>query len=279
MDDIIPQPVAASAAATHEVLNQTPRLENFNTYDADVALQEAVLREGGAMLEDGIRQHGLRCGSAEVIEWGFEANRFPPQFHSHDRTGVRTDQVDYHPSYHHLMKMALSHGLHATPWLEPGEGAHVARAASYYLQAQVEAGHGCPVTMTFASVPALQRSPALAKAWLPKILACDYDPRNLPVTEKRAVTIGMGMTEKQGGSDVRANTTFATPLGQSADGDLYALTGHKWFLSAPMCDAFLMLAQADEGLTCFLVPRWQPDGTKNPLQLQLLAVLRLVSSI
>ncbi|MDO6459401.1 acyl-CoA dehydrogenase family protein [Granulosicoccaceae sp. 1_MG-2023] len=258
----------AGTGATHEVFNQSPALENFNSYDADQPLQEAVLSYDAAAFEESIRQHGLRCGSAESIAWGFLANRYGPVLETHDRTGVRQDLVHYHPAYHSLMKMALSHGLHATPWLEPGRGAHVARAAAYYLQAQVEAGHGCPVTMTFASVPALRQSPELSEHWLPKVLTCIYDPRNIPASQKRALTIGMGMTEKQGGSDVRANTTRATALGHMAEGDAYELTGHKWFLSAPMCDGFLMLAQTAEGPGCFLVPRWRPDGTKNPLELQ-----------
>lgn len=254
---------------THEVFNQTPALENYNSYDSDPALQEAVRREGAAWAEDAIRAHGARCGSAEVIGWGFLANEFRPDFHSHDRTGQRTDCVRYHPAYHQLMRLALENGLHSSPWTDPRLGAQVARAAKYYLQAQAEAGHGCPVTMTFASVPALRKaSPALAAQWLPKILACGYDPRNISHEHKDAVTIGMGMTEKQGGSDVRANTTRATPLDTSGSGAAYELTGHKWFLSAPMCDAFLMLAQTDAGLGCFLVPRWRPDGGKNPVQIQ-----------
>lgn len=255
-------------AVTHEVFNQTPPLENYNPYDGDPALQAAVRREGAAWAEDSIRAHAERCGSAEVIEWGFLANEFRPVFRSHDRTGQRVDEVRYHQAYHQLMQLALESGLHASPWIEPQPGAHVARAAKYYLQAQVEAGHGCPVTMTFASVPALNKVPEIARQWLPKILACAYDPRNISHTGKCAVTIGMGMTEKQGGSDVRANTTYATPLGEEGPSAAYELVGHKWFLSAPMCDAFLMLAQTPAGLGCFLAPRWRPDGSKNPLQIQ-----------
>jgi putative acyl-CoA dehydrogenase len=166
------------------------------------------------------------------------------------------------------MSMALSAGLHSAPWAAPGTGAHAARAALVYLQAQVDAGHGCPVTMTFAAVPTLKLAPALALAWLPKVLANAYDPRNVPYLEKAALTIGMGMTEKQGGSDVRANTTRAARTGSDDCADTYELVGHKWFTSAPMCDAFLMLAQTRGGLTCFLVPRWRPDGSKNGIELQ-----------
>jgi putative acyl-CoA dehydrogenase len=166
------------------------------------------------------------------------------------------------------MALALKGGLHSSPWAEPRSGAHVARAAKYYLQAQIESGHGCPVTMTFASVPTLRLTPAVGERWIPKILQRAYDPRNVPADEKAALTIGMGMTEKQGGSDVRSNTTQARAVESSAPGAAYELVGHKWFTSAPMCDAFLMLAQSAGGLSCFLVPRWQPDGTKNPIEIQ-----------
>ena len=204
-----------------------------------------------------------------MIEWGFLANEYKPQFEPHDRQGYRVDRVRYHESYHQLMNLALEQaGLHSSPWSEPGPGAHVARAARYYLQAQVESGHGCPVTMTFASVPTLRLTPQIASQWLPGVLARGYDPRNVPHTEKTALTIGMGMTEKQGGSDVRANTTTAQPLGAQGPGEAYELVGHKWFTSAPMCDAFLVLGQAAGGLSCFLVPRWRPDGSKNPIQVQ-----------
>jgi putative acyl-CoA dehydrogenase len=166
------------------------------------------------------------------------------------------------------MSMALTAGIHSGPWVAPRAGAHAARAALVYMQAQVDAGHGCPLTMTFASVPTLKLAPAIAREWLPKVLANAYDPRNVPYAQKAALTIGMGMTEKQGGSDVRANTTRAIPQGSDDLGDTYELDGHKWFTSAPMCDAFLMLAQAPAGLTCFLVPRWRPDGRKNGIELQ-----------
>ncbi len=255
-------------ANTHEVFNQTPPLVNYNAYEGDSALKEAVVREGAAWAIPQISAHGARTGSAEVIEWGYQANEFQPQFHSHDRLGNRVDLVKYHDGYHNLMALSLESGFHALPWTDPKPGAHVARAAMGILQGQVDAGHGCPLTMTFASVPAIKTTSSLATEWLPKILAHGYDPRNVPHMEKTALTIGMGMTEKQGGSDVRANTTRAYPLGKEGSGEAYELIGHKWFTSAPMCDAFLMLAQSNGGLSCFLVPRWKPDGTKNPMQVQ-----------
>ena len=256
-------------AQTHEVINQSSSLVDYNAYDTDTALREAVRRHGAAWAEQSLSEHGALTGSARVIEWGFLANEYKPQFEPHDRQGYRVDRVRYHEAYHQLMQLALEQAaLHSTPWSEPGPGAHVARAARYYLQAQVESGHGCPVTMTFASVPTLQLTPAIAEQWLPKVLARGYDSRNLPHMEKDALTIGMGMTEKQGGSDVRANTTAARALGAEGPGEAYELVGHKWFTSAPMCDAFLVLGQASGGLSCFLVPRWRPDGSKNPIQVQ-----------
>lgn len=262
-------PINADAlASTHEVFNQASALEDYNAYDTDTALREGVVRHGAAWAEPMLSAHGARTGSAEVIRWGFEANEFKPQFHPHDRQGYRVDEVRYHASYHNLMALGLEAGLHSRAWTEPKPGAHVARAAMGYLQAQAEAGHGCPLTMTFAAVPSLRLTPSIAEEWLPKVLANAYDPRNVPHTEKQALTIGMGMTEKQGGSDVRANTTTATPVAASGPGEAYELIGHKWFTSAPMCDAFLMLAQSPGGLSCFLVPRWRPDGSKNPIQVQ-----------
>jgi putative acyl-CoA dehydrogenase len=255
-------------AHTHEVFNQSEALEGINSYAGDTALREGVARHGAAWAEDTLSAHGERCGSAEVIEWGFLANEHKPQFFGHDRQGYRVDQVRYHEAYHRLMALGLEAGLHSRPWTDPRPGAHVARAAQYYLQAQVESGHGCPLTMTFASVPTLRLTPSVGEEWLPGVLARSYDPRNVPHTEKRALTIGMGMTEKQGGSDVRANTTAARALGTGGPGGEYELVGHKWFTSAPMCDAFLVLAQSDGGLSCFLVPRWRPDGSKNPIQVQ-----------
>jgi putative acyl-CoA dehydrogenase len=204
------------------------------------------------------------------LDLGIQANRHPPELDTHDRFGNRVDLVRFHPAYHTLMKTAIENGLHASPWTDPRPGAHVARAARTYLQTQVEAGHGCPITMTFAAVPSLRTTPSLAALWEPKITALSYDPSNVPDAQKAGLTIGMAMTEKQGGSDVRANSTRAYPVGAGGAGEAYELVGHKYFVSAPMCDAFLVLAQAPGGLSCFLLPRWRPDGTKNPMQ-----VLRL----
>lgn len=255
-------------ANTHSVTNQARTLENYNAYQNDTALYEAVHRHGGAWADETISAHALKTTTPEVIEWGFLANQYLPEFRSHDRQGYRVDQVNYHQSYHDLMQLALETGLHSTPWTDAKAGAQVARAASYYLQAQVEAGHGCPITMTFSSAPSLMLTPSIAKEWLPKVLSRGYDPRNIPFYEKESLTIGMGMTEKQGGSDVRSNTTRAYPINEGEFTDAYELVGHKWFTSAPMCDAYLMLAYTDNGLSCFLVPRWRPDGSKNPIQVQ-----------
>ena len=260
-------PLDPYGAVTHEVFNQPVELVDYNLFDSDAALKEAVKREGAALAADSLEAFGARAGSAEYLELGALANKNPPELDTHDRYGRRIDLVRFHPSYHALMKVAIEEGLHSSPWTGPGDGAHVARAARSYMQTQVEAGHGCPITMTFASVPALKTEPDLAAEWLPKIEARIYDPRNVPVGQKEGVTIGMAMTEKQGGSDVRANTTRAIPAGAEGSGKPYELVGHKFFVSAPMCDAFLALAQAPGGLSCFLVPRWRPDGTKNPLQI------------
>ena len=254
-------------ANTHQVENQPPTLENYNSYTADRALQEGVKREGGTN-DSALKTFGQWAGSAEAIALGFDANRYAPQLVTHDRQGHRVDLIEFHPAYHQLMQTAVEHGLHASPWRNPQPGAHVNRAANYFLQAQVEAGHGCPITMTFAALPALRHQPSLLESWGDKITAPHYDPRNVPYFEKRGVTIGMAMTEKQGGSDVRQNTTRAYPIGQGGPGEAYELVGHKWFVSAPMCDAFLILAQAPGGLSCFLLPRWRPDGSKNPLHIQ-----------
>lgn len=255
-------------AGTHEVFNQPGALEDYNAYDTDTALREGVLRHGAQWADAGLSVYGARTGSAEVIELGFLANEYRPRFFSHDRYGYRVDLVKYHDAYHRLMKMALEEGIHSSPWTRPGPGAHVARAAKSFLQYQAEPGHICPLTMTFAAVPSIKKTPSMAEKWLPRITAQGYDPRNVPFFDKEAVTIGMGMTEKQGGSDVRTNTTRALPAGGRGPGESYELVGHKWFTSAPMCDAFLMLAQSEGGLSCFLVPRWREDGIKNPIQIQ-----------
>ncbi|MFZ5550822.1 MAG: isovaleryl-CoA dehydrogenase [Pseudomonadota bacterium] len=261
-------PDRRALADTHDIVNIGRELVDYDMYRQDAALVEAVQREGAAWADAALGEFGRLAGSADYLELGVQANQNPPVLDTHDRFGRRIDLVKFHPAYHQLMGSAIAHGLHSSPWADPRPGAHVARAARFYLQAQVEAGHGCPITMTFAAVPALQTTPALAAAWVPKITARHYDPRNVPDAQKAGLTIGMAMTEKQGGSDVRANTTRAYPLeAAGGPGAAYELVGHKYFVSAPMCDAFLVLAQAPGGLSCFLLPRWRPDGTKNPLQL------------
>ena len=257
-------------ADTHQVENVSCELADYNMYAQDTALREAVQREGAAWADADLLRFGQLTGSAEYLEQGHLANKHQPELETHDRFGNRIDLVKFHPAYHRFMGTAIEHGLHSSPWTDPRYGAHVARAAGNYLQTQVEAGHGCPITMTFAAIPALRLQPDLAALWEHKITARVYDPRNVPVEQKAGVTIGMAMTEKQGGSDVQANSTRAYPVGQGGPGQAYELVGHKYFVSAPMCDAFLVLAHTDKGLSCFLLPRWRPDGTKNPLQ-----VLRL----
>ncbi|MFN9504877.1 MAG: isovaleryl-CoA dehydrogenase [Rubrivivax sp.] len=254
-------------AETHQPFNLGSELAGYNAYTLDTALREAVHREGAAWDDDALSRFGALTGSAEQIERGVLANRFPPELDTHDRFGQRMDLVRFHPAYHELMRSSIEAGLHASPWREPRDGAHVARAARVYLQSQAEAGHICPITMTYAAVPALRSTPSLAAVWEPAITAPVYDPRNIHHTAKAGLTIGMAMTEKQGGSDVRANTTQAHPLGQRGPGEPYELVGHKYFVSAPMCDAFLTLAQTPAGLGCFLLPRWRPDGRKNALQI------------
>ena len=255
---------------THQVENLSTDLVDYNMYRQDTALGEAVQREGAAWAQEELSAFGKMTGSADYLELGRLANKFIPELDSHDRFGNRIDLVSFHPAYHQLMKTAIEHGLHSSPWTEPRAGAHVARAARNYLHTQVEAGHGCPITMTFAAMPTLRLQTDLLGVWAPKVTARVYDPRNVPVEQKQGVTIGMAMTEKQGGSDVRPNSTRAYPTGSGGPGQAYELVGHKYFVSAPMCDAFLVLAQTSVGLSCFLLPRWRPDGTKNAMQ-----VLRL----
>ncbi|ACI97464.1 acyl-CoA dehydrogenase family protein [Rhodospirillum centenum] len=245
---------------THEVFNQPPPLEGLNLFSGDTALVEAVRKAGGGVHEARLAALGARAGTAEVIDWGVEANRRIPELDSFDRYGRRIDEVRFHPAYHELMRFGLDSGFAAIAW-DGSPAGHVGHAAILYLSGQADSGTICPMTMTYAAVPALRVEPAVAAEWVPRILAGRYDPAVRPAGEKAGVTIGMAMTEKQGGSDVRANTTRAVPTGQEG---WYSLTGHKWFCSAPMCDAFLTLAYAEGGLTCFLVPRWLPDGERNP---------------
>src|SRR5882757_3874429 len=248
---------------THEVTNMPPALTDYDLFTSDRTLVEATSREGAGWAASELTSFGARLGRSETIELGFLANRNLPVLHAHDRFGNRRDEVEYHPSWHELMAISVGQGLHASPWSYPQPGAHVARAAGLFLLVQVEAGVMCPTTTTYAAVPALRQQPELAVQWEPMIHSRRYDPRFRPAAEKTGVLVSMGMTEKQGGTDLRTNTTRATP-----DDGAYRLVGHKWFFSIPMCDAFLVTAQAPGGLSCFLMPRWTPDGTVNGLRLQ-----------
>lgn len=261
-------PNTAVSPHTHEVTNQSAPLQDYNLFDSDGPLVDALRREGGAAYEARARAFGAVCGEERVIELGRLANENPPKLRTHDRFGHRIDEVEFHPSYHELMKLGVETGIANLAWLDPGPGGYVGRAALGYMFGQVEAGVGCPLTMTFAAVPALRRQPNVAAEWVPRVLSNEYDPRMIPAAQKRGATIGMAMTEKQGGSDVRANTTRATAIGAGGPGGEYLLTGHKWFCSAPMCDAFLTLAQTEKGLSCFLVPRFRPDGSRNNFFIQ-----------
>ncbi|MCE7882409.1 MAG: isovaleryl-CoA dehydrogenase [Actinobacteria bacterium ATB1] len=249
---------------THEVLNQPSPLPDHDVYARDPALCEATEREGAAWASEELHSLGRLAGSAEAREWGRLANTYQPVLHTHDRYGNREDRIEYHPAYHELMRTAIGHGLAGHPWVDERPGAHVARAAGFVVWSQVDQGHGCPISMTYSVVPALRHEPELAERWIPALGSLEYDPRFVPYTEKPGVTCGMAMTEKQGGSDVRSNTTSAR---QEADGT-WRLTGHKWFCSAPMCDAFLVLAQAPDGLTCFMAPRFLPGGERNSWEIQ-----------
>jgi putative acyl-CoA dehydrogenase len=257
-----------AGAPTHEVFNQAVPLEDYNPLEQDRPLIEGLRREGAEWAEDRVREFGAVCGSAEVIRLGFEANEQTPKLKTHDRFGHRIDEVEFDDSWHRLMALGVANGLHASPWREPGPGAHVARAAMFMQLAQVEAGVGCPLSMTYSVVPALRAQPELAEEWEPRFLSLEYDGRLRPAGEKPGALAGMAMTEKQGGSDVRANTTAAVPLNGGGPGAEYEITGHKWFCSAPMCDAFLVLAQTDAGISCFLLPRFTPDGERNRFHLQ-----------
>src|SRR5215469_1473925 len=248
--------------ATHEVTNQPPPLTGYDASD-DPVLLEALRREGAAWAEPRVRELGRLAGGETAQENGRLANEHPPELRTHDRYGHRVDEVEFHPAWHDLMAVAVRHGLHATPWRDARPGAHTARAAGFYVWGQAEAGHLCPISMTYGIVPALRQAPGLARQFEP-LLGCDsYDFGLRPPLDKRGLLAGMSMTEKQGGSDVRANTTKAT---RQTDGT-YRITGHKWFTSAPMGDLFMVLAQAPAGLSCFLLPRVCPDGTRNGMHL------------
>jgi putative acyl-CoA dehydrogenase len=254
-----PQP---EAGATHVVTNQPPPLVGYDVFGSDEVLVDAVHRFGAAASVEDLSRLGRLAGSEEAQRWGEEANRNPPVLRTHDRYGHRVDEVEFHPSYHRLMETSVGAGLHGAAWTEGRPGAHVARAAGFMVW-NVDAGHGCPISMTYAAVPALRADEELAATWIPQLSARRYEPR--PIAAKSSALAGMAMTEKQGGSDVRSNTTRADAVG--SDG-WYRLTGHKWFCSAPMGDLFLVLAQTDAGVTCFAVPRTLPDGTRNVFRLQ-----------
>jgi putative acyl-CoA dehydrogenase len=256
--------------ATHEVANQSTPWADVNLFDTHRALQDA-LRFHGALADPAdaaaLSALGAEAGSAAMQQHARLANTHHPVLHTHDRFGRRIDEVEFHPSYHALMQSALRHGLHGTPWAA-GPGAHVRRAAAFMLFTELEPSVLCPVTMTYAVTPALRANPAIHADWGGRVAATQYDERPLPYLHKHSVTLGMGMTEKQGGSDVRANTTRAEPDGDTPWGPLYRITGHKWFFSAPMCDAHLVLAYIGDGLSCFFVPRLLPDGVRNKVEIQ-----------
>jgi putative acyl-CoA dehydrogenase len=258
-------PAAITRLSTHEITNQPPPLVDYDLFGSDPGLVAALRREGAGWAEGKAEALGRAAGSAEVLAKGDAANRHPPELHAFDGYGARIDEVEFHPAYHDLMRLGLEAEIHSIAWTAQRPGAHVAHAALEYMLTQAEAGVCCPITMTYASVPVLAQAPAVAAEWHPRILTARYDGRPVPAAEKGCATIGMAMTEKQGGSDLRANTSRATPTG--GDG-WYALTGHKWFCSAPMSDGFLTLAEATGGLSCFFLPRFLPDGSRNRIFIQ-----------
>ncbi|HEX3519629.1 MAG TPA: acyl-CoA dehydrogenase family protein, partial [Solirubrobacteraceae bacterium] len=253
---------------THTVFNQPPPLEGLDVYSSNLALVEAVEREGADWVSERASALGRVVGGDPQQSWGRLANENKPILRTHDRYGNRIDEVEFHPAWHKLMTLGVEHELHSLPWTSEEPYAHTARAAMYMTAMQAEAGFACPITMTFAVVPALRAQPELAAEWEPLITATSYDPRSIPASEKGSAIAGMAMTEKQGGSDVRANTTVATPLNGGGAGAEYEIVGHKWFCSAPMSDIFLVLAQTDDGLSCFLLPRILPDGSRNAFHIQ-----------
>ena len=248
---------------THEVFNQPPPLAGYNVFESDNCLADAVARGGAGWARERLLALGRRAGANDTQALARQAHANPPVLRSHDAAGNRIDEVAFHPAWHALMGMGMAAGVHSLAWTEDRPGAHVARAALAFVMNQAENGVCCPLAMTFAAVPALRHQPDLADEWIPRITGAEYDARQVPPGDKTACTMGMAMTEKQGGSDVRANTTAAEP-----DGSEYLLTGHKWFCSAPMSDAFLTLAQAPGGLSCFLVPRILADGAHNRIFIQ-----------
>jgi putative acyl-CoA dehydrogenase len=246
-----------------EVQNQPPPLEPYNLFASDAVLREATQREGAGWAKSDLTALGATLGKPETVQLGFDANRFAPQLRTLDRYGHRLDEVEFHPAWHELLGLAVKAGLHSSPWADPKPGAHVARAAGTYMLGQIESGVYCPLAMTYGSVPTLRHAPAIAAEWLPRIFSRNYDRSFRPPRLKSAALVGMGMTENQGGSDLRTNTTRAEPSGDGS----FRLYGHKWFMSAPMCDAFLVLAQSPKGLSCFLMPRWTPGDERNAIQI------------
>ncbi len=258
-----------SLLPTHEVTNMPPYRGDVNLYDTDLALKEALHREGGGWAEKEVRAVGVLTGSEHMMELGDLANRYVPELKTFDRYGMRIDEVSFHPAYHELMSRAFAHEIPNFAWNHEGRaGANVAHVAMSYLFNQPEGGAMCPIAMTYSVVAALRHQGEVAKEWVPRLLSREYDPRNIPAVEKTGATMGMFMTEKQGGSDVRTNSTRANAIEAGGPGGEYELSGHKFFCSAPMSDAFLSLAYAENGLSCFLVPRWRPDGTRNSIFIQ-----------
>ena len=259
--------MAMSRFDTHEVFNQSPPYENVDLFASDLPLQDAVKANGAASELSALAAFGKQWGTADMFALARQANENPPKLRTFDAKGNRSDTVEFHPAYHRFMRESIAAGLHASTWTPAGNRAaapaEVVRSARFYMAAQVETGHLCPVTMTRAALAALAAEPELAAKVVPKVVTRNYDPLFRPWRDKSGMTLGMGMTEKQGGTDVRANTTTAVPTPEG-----YTIVGHKWFLSAPMCDAFLILAQAPGGLTCFLLPRFRLDGSVNALRLQ-----------
>lgn len=257
--------IGDATAPTREIFNQAPPLTGYNLFLSDKTLVKAVAREGTEWAGQQLSDLGRLLGTEEVQRWGFDANENEPVLYTHDRYGNRRDEVVFHPSWHNLMRTSVEHQIHSLPWIERKKGVQVVRAALMMMTAQNEAGHTCPISMTFSGMAALRGEPELVRDWEQKMISSVYDPHFRPAQEKSGVLMGMGMTEKQGGSDVRANTTQAEQIGRSRE---YLITGHKWFCSAPMCDAFLILAQAPKGLSCFFLPRWTPTGERNRFHLQ-----------
>ncbi|HEV2675654.1 MAG TPA: acyl-CoA dehydrogenase family protein [Aliidongia sp.] len=264
----MPVTLAKKDVATHEVVNQVPFLPDVNLYEGDAILRETVDREGGGWAEQDLAAFGAVCGSEATRELARQANRHLPELKTHDRRGERIDLVEYHPSYHELMRISFGAGVHSYAWNNKRPGAHVARAALSYLWNQAENGTACPTGMNYSAVPIIQQTAVIGETWAPALNSTAYDPRPIHISKKTGATIGMTLTEKQGGSDLRANTTRAVAVDGAGPGALYEITGHKWFCSAPMCDGFYTLAYTDRGPTCFIIPRILPDGSRNNFFIQ-----------